>query len=450
MASSSNIRRPAAAILAFIAMMGGPALAHAEDGAGWSDPNGVWALHAQATLTWQGHPSFTSPYSGPNSLNASTNGRETFDATLYAGLHPWPGGEIWIEPEIDQGFGLSNTLGVAGFPSGEAYKVGQATPYAKLQRLFLRQTLDLGGERSKTEADLSQFPSDQAADRLVLTVGKFSVVDIFDANGLAHDPRQDFMNWSLIDAGTFDYASNAWGYTLGAAAEWYAGPWTLRAGAFDLSAEPNSTELDWSLRQFQLVGEVERRYRLANRDGDLKLTGFISRGRMASFADAQAQAQATGQPPDPAAVRRYRSRTGIDVSLQQALTRDLGFFARAGWADGSVEPYDFADIDRTVQAGLSLNGRGWGRKDDVFAIAGVVNRITAIHQAYLDAGGIGILVGDGQLPHPGAEQILEAYYSLAATGFAHITLDYQFISRPAYNRDRGPVSVFGMRLHGQF
>ena len=409
-----------------------------------------WAIHGQATLTWQGHPAFQSPYSGANSLNPSANGRETFDATLYAGVRPWAGGEIWIDPEIDQGFGLSNTLGAAGFPSGEAYKIGQAAPYARLQRLFLRQTFGGGGGGEKVDPDLNQLGGSRSSDRLVLTIGKFGVPDVFDANSLAHDPRQDFLNWSLIDAGSFDYAANAWGYTVGAAAEWYRGPWTLRAGAFALSKVPNSTEIDWSLHQFQLVGEVERRYRISGREGALKLTGFLSRGRMGRFEDAVALAQASGQPADVGLVRRYGSRTGLSFDLEQSLTSDLGVFVRGGVAGGSVEPYEFSDIDRTLSGGLSLAGSAWGRKDDRVAIAVVINQISEAHQAYLAAGGLGILVGDGQLPHPGAEHILESYYSFAARGPVRISLDYQFIDNPAYNRDRGPVSVLGVRLHGQF
>jgi high affinity Mn2+ porin len=435
----------AAALLALTAAI---PLAAAADPA--TDASQIWALHGQATLTEQANPAFTSPYSGPNSLNPRANGRETFDATLYAGVRPWAGGEIWIDPEIDQGFGLSDTLGVAGFPSGEAYKVGKSAPYLKLQRLFLRQTIDLGGASEAVEPDLNQLGAKRTEDRLVLTVGKLSVVDIFDTNSLAHDPRQDFLNWSLIDAGTFDYASNAWGYTLGAAAELYRGAWTLRVGAFDLSAEPNSTELDSGFHQFQLVGEAERRYRLGGQGGALRLTGFLSRGRMGLFSDAVNLAAATGRPADIAAVRRYRSRAGLSFDLEQSLTRSLSLFARGGWADGSVEPFDFADIDRTVSGGVSLAGAAWGRGDDRLGLAAVVNRITAVHQAFLAAGGIGILVGDGQLPHPGAERILETYYSLAARGPLRISFDYQFIDHPAYDRDRGPVSVFGVRLHGQF
>src|SRR5262249_5964323 len=149
----------------------------------------------------------------------------------------------WINPEIDQGFGLSSTVGVAGYVSGEAYKLGANYPYARLPRTFLRQTINLGGQSEKVEAGPTQFEGTQTANRIVITAGKFSVVDVFDTNKYAHDARIDFLNWALIDTGSFDYASDAWGYTYGLAAEWYQGPWTFRAGLFDLSITPNNTEL---------------------------------------------------------------------------------------------------------------------------------------------------------------------------------------------------------------
>ncbi|WP_366938563.1 carbohydrate porin [Bradyrhizobium sp.] len=157
----------------------------------------------------------------------------------------------------------------------------------------------------------------------------------------------------------------------------------------------------------------------------------------------------TGAPADIAAVRKYQSRGGISMNLEQQLMDNVGFFARAGWADGHKEPYEFTDIDHTVAAGFSLSGKLWGRDDDVFGIAGVVNGISNVHQAFLNAGGLGILVGDGQLPHPGDEGILETYYSFPWFA-SKITLDYQLIVNPAYNRDRGPASVFGVRVHSQY
>jgi high affinity Mn2+ porin len=116
----------------------------------------------------------------------------------------------------------------------------------------------------------------------------------------------------------------------------------------------------------------------------------------------------------------------------RALTEDVGFFARAGWSDGNVEPWDFTDIDRTVQAGLSINGKKWGRPDDTFGIMGIVNGINSAHQAWFNAGGNGILIGDGQLPNPGPEEIFETYYSYALTASTKISVDYQFINNPGY------------------
>jgi high affinity Mn2+ porin len=420
-------------------------------GTTWTAPTADanrWAIHGQTTFTAQYAPPFRAPYAGAHSFQSNI-GRETWDATLYAGLRPWDGAEIWVNPEIDQGFGLSDTLGVAGFPSGEAYKLGDNEPYVRLHRAFLRQTIDLGGATEKVEADINQFAGSRTADRLVLTVGKFGVGDIFDTNKYAHDPRSDFLNWSIIEAGTFDYAADAWGYTLGAAAEWYKGAWTLRAGVFDMSIEPNSTMLDPGFSQFQWVGEIEHRHELWGRPGKVDVTAFLSRGRMGAYADALQLAALAGEPADIAAVRRYRSRGGVSVNLEQQVGRDLGIFMRAGIADGNVEPYEFTDIDRTVSAGLSLSGRQWGRVDDTLGLAGAINGISPVHQAVLNAGGMGILVGDGRLPHPGTERIVEAYYKFPCA-FGQVTLDYQFIANPAYNRDRGPVSVIGARFHTQF
>ena len=408
-----------------------------------------FAIHGQFTYVEQETDSFKAPYAGPNSLSPK-EGRETADLTLYAGARLWSGAEIWINPEIDQGFGLDDTLGVAGFPSGEAYKVGKNQPYLRLPRLFVRQTLDLAGEREAVAPQANQLGGDRSLDRWVFTVGKFSVVDIFDTNQYAHDPRIDFLNWTAIDAGSFDYAADAWGYTVGAAAERYQGAWTVRAGLFDLSNVPNSVHLEPGLHELQVDLEVERRHEILGHPGKVILTAFDSRGRMGLLDEAGQIAQATGNPVDIAATRQLRDRLGADFNLEQELAPDLGMFARVGKAAGNVEPYEFTDIDRTVAAGLSLKGSRWTRADDTVGLAGIVNGISAARERYLNAGGLGILVGDGQLPHPGPEQILETYYSLGVVAQARVSLDYQFVKNPAYNRDRGPVSIFAVRFHAQF
>ena len=407
----------------------------------------AWAVHAQATVMDQGTLAFSSSYRGPNSLDPAARGRETADITLYAGVRPWAGAEIWINPEIDQGFGLSNTLGIAGFPSGEAYKVGHNFPYLVTHRLFLRQTFNLGGDTAKVDPDQNVLGGAQTANRVVLTLGKVSVGDIFDTNAYAHDPRGDFSNWALIDAGTFDYAADAWGYTYGAAAEWYQGDWTLRGGGFAMSRIPNGQSLDSSFRRFQLIGEAERRFVLGGRAGSLKITGFLSRAPMGAYSDAIRAGLAAGAAPSVGAVTRYQGHGGVSLNLQQPLTDDIGLFARAGLADGHQQAYEFTDIDRTISAGVSVAGARWARPADTAGAAVVVNDISNPFKAYLNAGGLGVLVGDGRLPHPGAEAILETYYSHAVSKAVKLALDYQYVANPAYNRDRGPVSIVGLRLH---
>ncbi|HEY4444573.1 MAG TPA: carbohydrate porin [Steroidobacteraceae bacterium] len=408
-----------------------------------------FAVHGQLTYVEQETSAFDAPYAGANSLSPDRVA-ETIDATLYLGARLWPGAEGWINGEIDQGFGLDDTLGLAGFPSGEAYKVGKHQPYLRLPRMFLRQTLSLDETRQSVDASANQLGGSRSANRVVITVGKFGVTDVFDTNQYAHDPRSDFLNWASVDAGTFDYAADAWGYTVGAALEWYQGAWTLRTGLFDLSAVPNSVHLDPGFHEFQSVLELERRHKIAALPGRVAITFFDSRGRMGLLNDAVQRAETTGTAIDIAAVRKYRSRAGASLDLEQQLTTDLGAFARLGTAAGNVEAYEFTDIDRTVSAGLSLRGTRWHRAEDTLGLAAISNGISAARQRYLNAGGLGILVGDGRLPHPGPEQIVETYYSLSVLRAAHLSFDYQWINHPAYNRDRGPVSVVAVRLHAQF
>jgi high affinity Mn2+ porin len=409
----------------------------------------IFGVHGQFTYVEQDTSGFNAPYRGPNSLSPNS-GAETTDATLYVGARLWPGAEAWLNGELDQGHGLDDTLGAAGFPSGEAYKVGKNQPYLRLQRAFVRQTFNLQRPSEQVEGAANQLRGSQSSDRVVITIGKFSVVDIFDTNRYAHDSRGDFLNWTAIDTGTFDYAADAWGYTAGAAIEWYTHSWTLRGGLFDLSDVPNSVHLEPGFHEFQVDLELEHRHEIAGRAGRVLLTAFESRGRMGLLDEAIAVAANSGEPVDIAALRRYRSRGGLSFCVEQELAPELGAFIRAGKAAGNVETYEFTDVDRTLAVGLSLQGARWRRANDTVGIAAVNNAISGVREAYLNAGGLGILVGDGRLPHPGPEQIIESYYSAAVFNFARLSLDYQWIGHPAYNRDRGPVSVIAVRLHAQF
>ena len=407
------------------------------------------AAHGQATYVEQDTNDFRSPYRGPNSLTPDS-GRETSDLTLYLGARLWRGAEAWISAEIDQGFGLDNTVGLAAFSSAEAYKVGANAPYLRMPRLFIRQTLDVGPRRENVEGIANQLAGTRSLDRWVFTVGKFSVTDVFDTNQYAHDPRMDFLNWAAIDAGTYDYAADAWAYTVGAAAERYIGSWTFRAGVFDLSVVPNSPHLDPAFHQFQMDAEIEKRYPLFGQTGRILFTAWDSRARMGLLDQAIALGLATDTPPDAAQVRQYRGRLGGSFDLEQPVTDDFGLFARFGKAQGNVEVYEFTDIDRSKEVGGSLKGTRWHRPGDTLGVVFLDDDISAEREEYLNLGGLGVLVGDGKLPHPGPEQIIESYYSIAVLSWAELSADYQYVKNPAYNRDRGPVSIWAVRLHMQF
>jgi high affinity Mn2+ porin len=284
----------------------------------------------------------------------------------------------------------------------------------------------------------------------VFTIGKYSIVDIFDTNRYAHDPRHDFLNWSIIDQGAFDYAANAWGYTYGAAAEWYQDWWTARAGLFDLPATPNSIALSRNLQQGQFVAEFEERHRLWDQPGKLKLLYWLTRGDLGTYLDAISLGEATDTVPSTGAVRSFRTKDGWGLNLEQQLTTDLGLFARASVGTGTAEEDAFTDIDQSVSAGLSLAGSRWGRPDDTVALGAAINRISHQGKLYLAAGGLGGIIGDGQLPLAGPEQILETYYRVAVTSFAQFAFDYQFIKNPAYATERGPVSIFTLQVHLQY
>ena len=447
---SVAVRAYAVALLCLVPVAGsfGGEAAAAESPGAANMPQS-FALHGQLTYVEQETSAFRDPYRGANSLSPN-NGRETIDATLYVGRKLWSGGEAWLNAEVDQGFGLDNTVGAAGFPSGEAYKVGKTAPYLRLSRAFVRQTVSLGGASQTVDPAQNQLGAAVTADRIVFTIGKYSVTDIFDTNQYAHDPRADFLNWSALDASSFDYAADAWGYTVGATAEWYTGPWTLRLGAIDLSDVPNSPHLEPGAHEFQTILEVERRFEVAGRAGRLLLTGYDSRARMGLLDDAVRLSGSTRRTVDIAAVRRFRSRTGIHASLEQQLSEELGVFARVGGASGNVEVYEFTDSDRNAEAGVSLKGSHWNRTGDRVGAAAIVNDISTARRRFLDAGGLGLLIGDGRLLHAGPEKILEAYYDCNVYSTVHIALDYQRIVNPGYNRDRGPASVFAVRLHAQF
>ena len=411
-----------------------------------------WNFFGQYTNVTQWNRRFRSPrpvIEDTKTFLPTPQRETTNDATFFIGVRLAPQTELYVNPEIDQGFGLSNAMGIAGYTSGTAYKLGQAKPYAKLQRAFVRHTVNLGGEVQALDSEANQLSGKRTTDNLVFTVGKFSVVDIFDNNRFAHDPRGDFLNWSVLDSGAFDYAADAWGFTFGAAVEWNQGDWTWRNGVFNLSTVPGSTKFGFNFKQFELVTEVERRHQLGERAGAVKLLAFVNRGYMASYADAVQWGIQNAQTPDVEAVRKRASQPGAALIVEQELTPTLGMFVRASANGGKKETFDFTEITRSLVLGLSQNGALWGRAQDTVGLAVVRNHLSKDGQAYFDRGGLGVLIGEGYMPYK-SEGIVETYYQWQLNKWMSVALNYQRVANPGYNRERGPVHVGGLRVHAEF
>ena len=406
-----------------------------------------WLLHGQATFIQEAHPAFHAPYRGGASMNSSAEGRNTFSADLIMGRKLWRGAELIFDPQVSRGFGLSTTTGIAAFPSGEAFRLGSEDPKIYVAHAILRQTIALSGETVEGDrSDPLRLDEPLPKERITLTGGTMSLYDIFDGNTYAHDPRTQFMNWAFVSASAFDFAADARGYTNGAAAEYDDGAWGLRAGGYQVARTVNGLELDPdAAHAWQMLGEADRFYRLAGRPGAARLLYGAERTRSQGY-DALVANGFANFDRNP---NGWRMKHMVVINAEQELADDLGAFARASWGDGRSQSWMFTEQDRAVSAGVSLKGARWDRGEDTVGLAANVGWISAPHRRFLEAGGIGFIAGDGALAYA-PEVATEIYYDLGLAPGFHAAADYQFVLNPAYNSDRGPVHVFGIRLHARF
>lgn len=407
--------------------------------------------HFQSTYIWQHKPGISALYSGPFSLSPAPENTYTFTLTGAFGKRLWEGSEFYFDPEITQGVPLSHLSGMAGFYNGEITRASGSNPIAYRVRLFLRQTWGMGGAQENAASAMNQLAGTVDKNRTVLTVGFLPPLDIFDSNRFAHDPRTQFMSWCNMTHCAFDYAADARGNSWGTALEFYRNEWVLRLGQFMQPKDPNQLPLD--SQYFKHHGqnvEVEHSHELAGQPGKLRLLAYRNTARTGSFADAIqspnfAADNAAGIPATGTG-RHEAVKYGFGYNLEQAITPEVGVFSRFMWQDGRYETFAFTEAHRSFTLGTSVNGALWSREQDTVGIATMRNALSGVYRQYLATGGLGYFIGDGKLNYTD-EQIIEAYYSLGLRRDLWATLDYQRMWNPAYNDDRGPVSIFGVRLH---
>jgi len=413
-------------------------------------PDEWWNLHFQSTVVSQYHPAFSAAYSGGNSMRPDAESKTSVVMDIFTGLRLWKGAELYFQPELAAGLGLSTTLGVAAFPSGEVYRVGDPKPVIIPARLFLRQVIGLGGGTVVIEGGPNQLRTTRDRDALTLTIGKVSTPDFVDKNPYAYDPHTQFLSWGLWASAAYDYPADTRGYTWGVAADLSVNWWSVRGGMFLEPQYSNLLPLEWDITKARgLVGEAEARYTLGGLNGAVRALVFYNDARMGSYRQAIDHPGPNG--PDVTASRAFgRTKVGFTAGANQDLGGGLGAFLRISYDDGANETWAFTEIDRSLAFGLVQSGARWGREDDHLGAAVVVSGLAGVHRQYLAAGGYGFIIGDGALNRYGAEILGEVYYLLAVRKELFVGINYQPVFNPAYNRDRGPINVFSGRIHVEF
>ncbi|MEY4308213.1 MAG: hypothetical protein RL422_416 [Bacteroidota bacterium] len=393
-----------------------------------------YSLHFQQTAIYQYHDAFNARYSGDNSLQNVEEGAMSLTSTLFFDMPLWKGANFTFNPELSGGKGLSQAKGLGGFTNGETFRIGNPEPVVYVARLFVSQDFDLKKDRN-----------------LKVVLGKFGLADYFDFNTYSHDPRAHFMNWSLMAQGSWDYAANTRGYTSGIYAEYRQPKFSLRGSFTAVPTSANGPDLDYQYDQANGINvEFEKPFKVNETyNGVIRLLAFQNRAGMGNYDQANAVSQ--GAKPDITASRSpFRTKRGWGINAELTHSDLWGAFARVGWNDGKNETWAFTEIDAAASLGFHFWGKLWKRPRDFAGIAWVSNGLSDSHQTYQKLGGNGFMIGDGNLNY-GQEGILEAFYSFEVPN-TRVTLspDFQYVVNPGYNKDRGPVAVWAIRVHTEF
>ena len=412
------------------------------------DDTPFWAS-GQLNVIYQGHPSFPSPYEGPNSLIARPEGRTSYVATLYTGIRLSPTTELFVDAESAGGSGLSNALGLAGFTNLDVVRnptLG-ATPY--LARVFIRQIIPLTDERVPADRGPFALATELPSKRIEIRVGRFGTVDYFDQNAVASDSHLQFTNWTVDNNGAYDYAADTRGYTWGFIVEYQSPRWGIRFAELLMPTVANGISFDtdiWNARGENLEGEI--RYAIAGQPGTVRLLAYLNHANMGSYREAiDAFLAGEGSRPDVTAHRHVGAlKYGFGLNVEQALGPAFRVALRAGWNEGKNELFAYTEVNDTLMLAADCRGLAWGRPQDRIGLAMVSNGLSKDHRDYLALGGLGFLLGDGALAY-GREQIVELYYTAFVGWGVWLAAGGQFIKNPGYNAARGPVWVGALRLH---
>jgi len=421
-----------------------------------SESSRFW-ISGQANFISQWHPTFHSPYRGPNSLSPEAQDATSRVLTLLTGVEATSTTEFLFDVQETGGHGIGEALGIGGFTNLDVVRNPTLSKAPYIARLMWHQIIPLGGEKSAAERTPISLFTQLPVRRLEIRFGKLSLVDFFDVNTYGSDSNFQFMNWALDNNGAYDYAADTRGFTYAAMVEYDDRHWAARFAEALMPKVANGIHLDADLgRARSENAEVELHHTfLPKREAALRFLGYANHANMGIYKVAVADFL-SGKTPCPTGTvcrpditvhpLQTTTKYGFGVNVEQPLSDWLGAFARWGWNEGQHESYAYTEVDETEQAGVGALGSKWKRKVDRAGLAFISNGISRDHQQYLALGGLGFLLGDGKLNY-GRENIFEGYYTLHLWRGVFTSLDLQHINNPGYNRDRGPVLAAALRLH---
>ncbi len=410
-------------------------------------------LSAQVNVIAQMHPRFHAQYSGPNSFSHAEEQGVSRVVTLFTGFQFDDSTEMVLDAESSGWSGLSQGLGLGGFVNLDVVRNPQLSDEPYLARIWLRKVIRLSDENVEEERSPLSLLTTLPARRIDIHVGKMSLPDFFDLNSVASDSHMQFMNWTVDNNGAWDYAADTRGYTYAVVVEYYDHNFAAR---FAEALEPtvaNGINLEWNLQDAHAENyELEYdTHLIPGRFGAIRLLGYTNFANMGDYHYAIDQFENQTKkiltvPNIDDHVKGVALKYGFGLNFEQQLTEQLRVFMRAGWNEGQHESWAYTEVDQTVSFGWDLRGDWWNRLKDKWGVAFVVNGISRRHRQYLALGGLGFLLGDGNLSY-GPEEIMETYYNFPIAHGVFGAFDLQYINNPGYNRARGPVVVPGLRLH---
>lgn len=414
-------------------------------------PEQRWNLFWQATSIGQYHGTFRSPYKDQFSLQDYPERDVSLTTTLFFGLRLEHNTELYFDPEIAGGRGFSGVNGLANSSNGELPRVATATPKPYLARLYVSHDFGFGSAKESFESEENQLAGKRSEKRYTITIGRFTLTDFFDNNRYSHDPRTQFMGWSVMYNGAWDYPADVRGYSWGWVHEFHTHYWSLRYGSAGMPRVANGLRFDRRILEDRGdVIEEEHRHTLWARPGAIRVLEYVNHADAGTYSQAIGLAKQNGGIPDITATRQPGTlKYGFGLNTEQEITKTIGVFARLAWNDGKTESFAFTAIDRLATGGVSATGQRWHRPKDTFATELTVAGLSAVHARYLAMGGHDFLIGDGRLNY-GPEYAWESYYSAKLVSGVFASFDLQHVANPAYNQDRGPVWISSIRLHMEF